>query len=118
MSLPQTVDLEALINGDSATVVLDIVDAADGTTAYLLTGWIFTLTVKQSRHLVDSEALIQKTVVTDNSSQVVFLLKPDDTRQLIQGSYDYDIQVADSSNEAVFTPFMGKLRIKQGVTQG
>ncbi len=115
--MPEHVDLEAFINGDSATLVIDIVDSADGTTPHPLTGWTFTLTCKHSKWQSDKESVIQKTVIADNSSQIIFSFMPDDTDHLTPSAYDYDIQVSNPEQDTVSTPFMGKLRIKRGVTE-
>lgn len=115
--MPERVDLEAFINGDSVTLVIDIVDSSDGATPHPLTGWVFKLTAKHSKYQSDAEAVIAKSVVTDNSSQVIFTFEPEDTNSLIQSAYDYDIQVSDPNGDAVSTLFMGKLRIKRGVTE-
>ncbi len=117
MSLPQQVDLEAFINGDSATLVIDIVDSADETTPHPLTGWTFKLTAKHSKYQSDDEAVIAKSHLTNNDSKVIFTFLPDDTEQLIQSAYDYDIQVSNPEQDTISTPFMGKLRIKRGVTE-
>ena len=115
--MPERVDLEAFINGDSVTLVIDIVDSADGTTPHPLTGWVFKLTAKHNKYQSDAQAVIAKSVVTDNSSQVIFTFTHDDTNQLLQSAYDYDIQVSNPEQDTVSTPFMGKLRIKRGVTE-
>jgi 1-aminocyclopropane-1-carboxylate deaminase/D-cysteine desulfhydrase-like pyridoxal-dependent ACC family enzyme len=117
----------SMVRGDSFTRTI-IFSREDGS-AYNITGWTITFTLKQNWQLPDSQSSLQK-IITSHTDPVngktVLQLLPEDTRNLDPRDYDFDIQslantgtsgTAGTASE-IYTVLRGKMTLEYDVTIG
>jgi hypothetical protein len=110
----------SLTRGDSKTYTLAFKDGADA--PYCLKNWVVRMTLKKHYSLPDSEASLQKTVIsvadsTAGTSGIATInLDPSDTINLDAGEYDFDIICVTAANKT-YTVMKGRMDVEYDVTR-
>lgn len=107
----------SMTRGDSSAYTLTFTQSNGS--AYNITGWTITFTLKTSYDLPDSQKTFQKivSVHTDPTHGISTLsLAPADTQLLPSRNYDYDIVVNTGTD--TYTILKGKFDLQYDVTWG
>ena len=83
----------SLTRGDTARLTVPITNDLTGEEYTLLENDVLTMSVKRSS--TDDDLCFQKVLTGSN----MFTIKPEDTRDLIYGKYEYDVQLTTAEGD-------------------
>jgi len=109
--------LNPIYRGDSREYTLNFTDSEGAVID--ITGWKVFFTLKRYYSYGDSKAVIKKDIETHYdpiNGKTKIILLPDDTENLIRGTYYYDIQVK-RAEQNILTVLSGTIEVKPDVTR-